>query len=234
MLVVAWRTTLASYTIVDPVSDSTWIKGRPATVRWQVSGEVKGPVTVVLAHGDANQLEAVATVCADVAATALACTFAVPGTLASGVDYAVEVRSTPQYTPDWAFSSYFAVRDDGEAASGAATGCAHNGGRECARDLPCCSAYGYCGATPDFCGAGCQAAHSVLAARARHPRHPRRRRRCRRRARPPLRRHPRRSSRHLRRRHRAPTTSEVVRCQTGRQMSPRHPRPYRHAAAPDG
>ncbi|CAG8620209.1 8365_t:CDS:2, partial [Ambispora leptoticha] len=145
----------ADYAISSPSSGVTWNKGQNVQVKWTVTSNTDSTVDVRLVYGNSNNLQFLRNLCSGIDPNAGVCNYVVPGDIKSDINYAIEVGKDPAH---YGYSSYFTIVSQGSLSAN--QGCPNMGGNNCTSTLPCCSSSGYCGATIDYCGTGCDPRYS--------------------------------------------------------------------------
>ncbi|CAG8439638.1 10402_t:CDS:2 [Scutellospora calospora] len=143
------------YSVNSPNAGVVLNQGDVLSCSWTVNSETDKSIYVNLTHGDPQNLQQVMVLCSNLDPKVGTCNYTVPNNLNSGRDYAVMVGNDPNHI---GISSYFAINCIGPLPP--PSGCPNFGGHDCPQSLPCCSAGGFCGATDEHCGTGCDPTHS--------------------------------------------------------------------------
>ncbi|CAG8575056.1 1686_t:CDS:2 [Ambispora gerdemannii] len=145
----------ADYNVNTPASGVTWKKGQDVQVKWTVTSNTDKAVDVRLVYGNSNNLQFLRNLCSDLDPTVGVCNYNVASDIKSDINYAIQLGKDPAH---YGYSSYFTIISQGDLPEN--KGCPNMGGNSCTSTLPCCSGSGYCGATADYCGTGCDPKYS--------------------------------------------------------------------------
>ncbi|CAG8454834.1 10424_t:CDS:2 [Paraglomus occultum] len=164
----------AQYTVTNPKTGQTWKAGENVKIQWKLSGTPEDTVDIRLVHGNPENFDFV--ICENVKATDGECEYTVDGKIKSGNDYAIVIGKDSKYTYSNDSIDFLSCTSSPSCfenrtklssqhlvtiiANGPLPGCPNMGGNACTKDLPCCSAAGYCGNSDSDCGSGCDAKYS--------------------------------------------------------------------------
>ncbi|KAF0554759.1 polysaccharide deacetylase family protein [Gigaspora margarita] len=142
----------ADYIVNSPTSGQIFNKGDQLSASWTSNSEADKVVSVNLTYGDPTNLQLAMVMCKDIDPKVGQCNYTI-GDLPSRRDYSVAVGNS--YI---GYSSYFVINSTGPLPP--PSGCPNFGGHDCPASLPCCSSSGFCGNSDEYCGTGCDPAHS--------------------------------------------------------------------------
>ncbi|CAI2183808.1 5168_t:CDS:2 [Funneliformis geosporum] len=149
----------AGYTITFPLSGDVLDVNQPYNVTWTLNAVTPTELTVDvrLVKGPPEDLKEQMKICEKVDPKVLSCTFFVPPSMVTAIDYSITVGNDPA---NYGYSPFFTIKGVGEVPL-ANNGCPKMGGHKCnTLSAPCCGGTGFCGTGPNFCDVGCQAAFS--------------------------------------------------------------------------
>ncbi|RIB11930.1 hypothetical protein C2G38_2102271 [Gigaspora rosea] len=141
---------IAEYIVNSPASGQIYNKGDQLSASWTSNSETDKSCNVTLVYGDPTNLQFAEMLCANMDPKVGQCNYTI-GDLPSRRDYSVAVANK-------GYSNYFAINSTGPLPP--PSGCPNFGGHDCPATMPCCSSNGFCGNSAEYCGTGCDPAHS--------------------------------------------------------------------------